>query len=108
MNSELVAKIKILVEAQKLIATKEHEFVCHAIQYAGERFWMRETAKQLVATISDRLGPHAGTVSTWLINNGVSQEEVFAFKDGDAYALREYRIRWIDDMIRTLRNGGTL
>lgn len=108
MNSEIKAKIEILAEAKKMIASKQHEFVCHAIQEAGGKFWMREAAKQLVATISDRLGPCAGTVSTWLINKGFPEEDVFLFKDGDAYVLREYRIRWIDDMIRTLKNGGEL
>ena len=102
--------ISVLRMARDIIKFRREEFVCFAIKEAARELNIPGIGFLLVADIEKRIAPY-NTVSSWLIETAkVKSAEVFtyAYAEKDFRLLREYRLRWIDDMIATLEAGGDL
>ena len=92
--------VSLLKGAQLLIDTNQCRFVCQAIDHAfyNERYNVYlnislNACDALFEEISDRLGG-ALTVSQWLSKQNIPPELL------TSDAMREYRLRWIDNMIK--------
>lgn len=91
-GKDIAIAVRLLRGARERIAACREDYVCHALMRA-ERYTGTGVGFKLREEISRRLGPHS-TVATWLKSRRC--------KDVTAQNLREYRLRWIDSMIKEL------
>lgn len=91
-------KVKALKLAREMLESGKQGYVCNALRVIGfQNMKLYDDTIELCDIISHRIYPYY-TVTEWVGSQGV---DVFA---GDAYDVtenfRQYRIRWIDSMIR--------
>ena len=83
--------------ARKLIENEQYRHVCHAIKYAypGQEGIHSEVYREIQRRFRFAI------VDTWLWNNAPGFDEWSMSVDWNTYAktMREYRLRWIDEMI---------
>lgn len=91
-------KVEALKLAREMFESGEQAYVCNALKIVEfQNIKLADATRELRDIIENRIYPYS-TVTEWLSSQGV---DVFA---GDAYDVtenfRQYRIRWIDSMIR--------
>lgn len=84
--------------ARKLIENERYAHVCHAIKYAypGKKGIHTEVYREIQCSLNGFI-----VVDTWLWSNAPEFEEWSKSVGGITYTktMREYRLRWIDEMI---------
>jgi hypothetical protein len=90
--------IKLLKKAKKLIRNESETFVCLAISEAASLDYANtyKTSYALREEIERRIEPY-GTVTSWL--NSIHDDAW----DASTSEIVQYRIRWIDSMIKELK-----
>lgn len=98
-EADRLVAIKLFKHAKTLIRNRSEDFVCLAVLEAD--IWVRdvfENASRVSAIlreeIDNRIHP-CGTVSAWLHDK---HDVTWTFD-----SIRDYRIRWIDSMIKELK-----
>lgn len=98
-NYDRETAIKLLKKAKRLIRDLKDDFVCIALIEAAQKSDRRCAMKVSIALrneIDARIHPY-GTVSFWL---AVKHDVELLESPQD---IRDYRIRWIDSMIKELK-----
>lgn len=84
--------------ARKLIENERYHHVCHAIKcaYPGKKGIHTEVYREIQCSLNGFT-----VVDTWLWSNvpGFDKWSESVREDTYAKAMREYRLRWIDEMI---------
>lgn len=85
--------------ARKLIENGRYHHVCHAIKYAypGQKGIHSEVYREIQCSLNGFT-----TVDTWLWSNAPGFDEwcrLVRNIDEYLHIMREYRLRWIDEMI---------
>lgn len=91
--------VKTLKLARKILKSTNREFVCSSIVSAGALLDCYEKAEELQRWVQKSLDGHF-TVGYWL-------EQTLNIDIGNEYpnpVLKDYRIRWIDNMIEAWRD----
>jgi len=84
-------KRKVLKRVRQLIASKEQEFICHAIHYVADNSdGLDDACRELKMFVTHALGNNY-TLFCWQKSNG--------FAEHDDQQLRKDRLAWIDWML---------
>lgn len=89
-------RIELLKRARELISAGIHRYACSAILHAAdvEPAIRKHVAVALVREISNSIQPWS-SVEMWLVS-----ECCVLHHDITTERMRDYRVRWIDDMIK--------
>lgn len=84
--------VRILRKARKLIETREHHFICMAVEVAARG---RAEGDEICAVIEQRLAPRS-TLAGWLSEQGHAS---WAEAHSNLARRRITRLAWIDSLI---------
>lgn len=91
---------EILQLAKYFIESEAEDFICHAVARVGMEAYCEEQARQITSEIQRIMWPHC-TLEIWLNSQGVPKDDAYDFE-----LIREYRLRWMDELIRIYEEAG--
>lgn len=93
---DIPGMVKVLKKAAELIKNEEQSFICLALdQIYREEDSLTNSGRKAKALIIEMLEGHY-TLNSWLSDKtGKTQYELY-------YSMRQYRLQWIDQIIRDL------
>jgi len=102
-DDEKKAAIKLLKSAHNKIRDGLNSLVCNAVEDSEESYMDIRVSQFIRNEISHRLEGY-GYVTSWLRNNHSPAQALHDADHSQFYVLaREYRLRWIDSMIKEIK-----
>jgi len=96
--------IKLLNASYRCIRDGHATAVCGAVSASASTQKEYKIADAICDEISERLGPDSAYVTTWLRFNSADARNHLNDDQGNLYA-RQYRLLWIKDMIREIKES---